>query len=444
MKKIIFLLILLCAIGLNAIAQSSKFVHIGDRIPDMKFKISHYSYPYAHISDFKGKYIILDLWGKTCGGCIATIPKMQGLQKKYRDQLQVIMVTKDPESEVKKLAAHSVNVRDNDLPSVMGDTAFSGLFNYKYLPTYVWVDPNGIVKYITNTYDMTEENLLLFLEGKELLVKEIVDVKTDFDLPDIIQWYPYNKKIGIYSYLAPMPGNNIRGMGNWSRLTNDSGNIYRIDLSSDLSQLYFMAYLLDNEQVNFRSDNISKDRLIIKLRDSSLFISDEATAKNIFIYNLITNNNAPTESVYRYMQKDLDFFLKAHSSLIKKEISCLVIKRLPDIEQKLFTKHPDTKPEESEDYQTGKFNSINIHWEGAKGSLLSSGIKYTGKQIIDETGISFDKNVDFGFIKTHWKNLSSFNKELESYGLQVSEEKRLLYCILIEDSFQKNVSTYVN
>jgi len=40
----------------------------------------------VHLSDYKGKVIVLDFWATWCGPCRASFPKMQELVKKYKDK----------------------------------------------------------------------------------------------------------------------------------------------------------------------------------------------------------------------------------------------------------------------------------------------------------------------------------------------------------------------
>jgi len=40
----------------------------------------------VHLSDYKGKVIVLDFWATWCGPCRASFPKMQELVEKYKDK----------------------------------------------------------------------------------------------------------------------------------------------------------------------------------------------------------------------------------------------------------------------------------------------------------------------------------------------------------------------
>lgn len=50
-----------------------------------------------HLSELKGKYILLDFWSSGCGPCIMALPEMGELQKKYADKLAIVSLSSDTE-----------------------------------------------------------------------------------------------------------------------------------------------------------------------------------------------------------------------------------------------------------------------------------------------------------------------------------------------------------
>src|SRR5882762_10107873 len=68
-------------------------VKVGDTLPDYSIgNMINYSSTSARLSDFKGKWMILDLWSSTCSGCLAAMPKLLQLQKEFEGKLQIIML----------------------------------------------------------------------------------------------------------------------------------------------------------------------------------------------------------------------------------------------------------------------------------------------------------------------------------------------------------------
>ena len=50
-----------------------------------------------HLTELKGKYILLDFWSSGCGPCIMSIPEMGEVQEKYKDRLAIVSLSSDTE-----------------------------------------------------------------------------------------------------------------------------------------------------------------------------------------------------------------------------------------------------------------------------------------------------------------------------------------------------------
>jgi cytochrome c biogenesis protein CcmG/thiol:disulfide interchange protein DsbE len=84
---------------------------IGSTAPE--FELADLSGKKVHLSDFKGKVVILDFWATWCGPCRMEIPEFVKLQDKYRDKgLEIVGLSldSDGESAVRPFAAkHGIN-----------------------------------------------------------------------------------------------------------------------------------------------------------------------------------------------------------------------------------------------------------------------------------------------------------------------------------------------
>jgi thiol-disulfide isomerase/thioredoxin len=90
------------------------------------------------ISEFKGKYTILEFTSKFCGPCLAMLPELEGLYKRNNDRMELVAISVDPESiwmkEDNKLSYHDWNDHKCavDLANVYGA---------KGTPCFVIIDP---------------------------------------------------------------------------------------------------------------------------------------------------------------------------------------------------------------------------------------------------------------------------------------------------------------
>ena len=55
---------------------------IGDEIPDFSF--TDFNGQARKLSDFKGKYVLLDFWGTWCSPCVAELPALKEVYGKFR------------------------------------------------------------------------------------------------------------------------------------------------------------------------------------------------------------------------------------------------------------------------------------------------------------------------------------------------------------------------
>lgn len=176
MKVIYCLMIFFCP--LVSIGQTAKPLMVGDNLPDITFKkVINYNDTTARLSDFKGRYIILDFWAVWCGACITKLPALDSLQQKYRDKLSVIMIdcmrrSHDTEEKITRLVTTNwqETYHKNFNCVVVADSSglFKRLFSFKVIPHYVWLDTKGKIIAITSSAEVTDANIALMLKGSKL------------------------------------------------------------------------------------------------------------------------------------------------------------------------------------------------------------------------------------------------------------------------------------
>ncbi|WP_431199645.1 TlpA family protein disulfide reductase [Mucilaginibacter sp. P19] len=307
----------------NTQVAKKAFLKIGDKLPDVYFKVSNYKTPTIRLSNLKQKLILLDLWGTYCGTCIDYMPKVEQLQKRFRDSIQVIMVTKNSDNEVKQCAIRAENVKNNQLPFINGKERLAGYFNLTFVPQYVWINDRGIIKNISEENDVTDVNVRKFISGNEVVVKRKDTIPNpDSDIPLIVQMYPYlGKNLYIQSYLAPLDltkyttGSQIQDGLRLKKYKMISGNTFTF------KELYKLAYGYSSNKYP-----LNNDRVILTFNDSAHFADPDKG----YIYELRVNKNISTNRVLKHIQSELDLFFNVQSSLQKQRVTCLVFKKLND------------------------------------------------------------------------------------------------------------------
>lgn len=98
-----------------------------------------------HLSEFKGKYILLDFWSQGCGPCLQSLPEMEEVAKLYKDHMEVVSICSYPKEswldfiERKGLTGNQWN------EFAKGKTGLAAVYQVKAIPYYVMISPEGVV-----------------------------------------------------------------------------------------------------------------------------------------------------------------------------------------------------------------------------------------------------------------------------------------------------------
>ena len=147
-------------------------LNIGDHVPDLIFKnTENFSENQQRISDFKGKLLILDFWATTCGSCLAAMPKMDSLQKAFKNQIQIILIS-DRETMpkanafLKAFKNQEIKAAIEGFPKIYNDNRWTQYFPYRSVPHHVWIGEDGKVVAITNGFNTNKKNIADYLAGQ--------------------------------------------------------------------------------------------------------------------------------------------------------------------------------------------------------------------------------------------------------------------------------------
>lgn len=118
------------------------------------------------LSDFRGKWVVLDFWGTWCGWCVKGIPALKEAYKKYAGKFEVISIDcNEPEEDWREGVRHYelpwVNVYNNQTDGrLLKDYSVEGF------PTKVIISPEGKIVDITVGEDPSFfERLASFVNG---------------------------------------------------------------------------------------------------------------------------------------------------------------------------------------------------------------------------------------------------------------------------------------
>lgn len=128
-------------------AQRATDAMINNHISAPDFTLPDMQGNNVSLSDFRGKYVVVDFWGSWCIWCIKGFPELKSAYEKYADRMEVVGVDcgDTPEAwlaAVEKYKLPWVNLYNGDKDKENG---VLNLYNVQGFPTKVLIDPQGNV-----------------------------------------------------------------------------------------------------------------------------------------------------------------------------------------------------------------------------------------------------------------------------------------------------------
>ncbi|GGD69065.1 hypothetical protein GCM10011514_36510 [Emticicia aquatilis] len=117
------------------------------------------------LASLKDKIIIVDFWATWCGPCLASMPGMQEVQRKYKDNPKVkflfIDTLEDDEDYLSKVKKLISDKKYDDLTVLLDvDSKLVAKYKVEGIPTKFVIDSNGKVRFKSVGYSGNKENLV--------------------------------------------------------------------------------------------------------------------------------------------------------------------------------------------------------------------------------------------------------------------------------------------
>ncbi|RZK42316.1 MAG: DUF3738 domain-containing protein [Pedobacter sp.] len=184
MKRILLIILLILNI---AHAQ----IQLNDFVPALHFStVINSPLKEVNTDQLKGKLIWIEFWATWCGPCVSEMPKLQALQDQFKDQLQVITVTAEPEQRIKQF----LKAKPSNLWFAIDTVGnLAAMFPHRLIPHSVLISPSGKLIALTAPENITEEKIKRVLKGEQVEFAEKKDnltldfVKTYFFAEDTVK-----------------------------------------------------------------------------------------------------------------------------------------------------------------------------------------------------------------------------------------------------------------
>lgn len=408
---------------------------IGDQVPDILINnIINNDKRSIRTSDYKDKLLVLDFWDTTCSVCIASMPKLDSLQRVFGDQIKLLSVTWQPEDMITKFFKTNRFLNERTSPvhraSVVDDRALRTYFRYETNPHVIWIYKGKVVA-ITGGEYITKQNIQTLLDGK--IVSWPLKNDSFNPMNPIMQLSGLSEEVATsplygYSVLTGLSNDMNIGMGGLFFKQDTIRNRSRLAFfNQDLAAIY--QILLYATKPTVTKEELEQDatktpylphpsRKVLEVKDLSRFHNDTNedqalwNRKNRFCYEIEREGRVDQMTLANAAVRDLNNRFRLNGRYEKRKVKCLVFIR---------TDKPLTDVVEK-----GKGGmSIPVL------AMMRLDINQKFPPAVNETGLGYE--VEFN-MKPDDGTIASLRKEIQRHGLDLIEAEREIEVIVISDA----------
>jgi len=396
----------------------------GKICPDFVLKnIKYFEKRQAGLHDFKGKWLVLDFWNKTCSSCISSFPKISELQKEMGDKVQFMLVgIQDQENQI-ELMYDKFKEKEKLVMPCAFDSSLANRWDIFTAPYIIVIDPNGKVQAIT--YSVNAENLLNLMKG------------APHHLPKAYRVHEEMKDTMIaYDEKRPLLINGNGGVDSeflfrslLSAFNSAKQHVYVISsiyneerpgtfqvLGATIANLYMYAYV-----GTVTPDSDFYPNPIVEIKDTLLF-----RAYKEFCYSLhIPPYISTKQRMMDVMQRDLTNYFPYTAKIEERKFPCFKLVVLTsDAKRTLASKGGRA----SFKVVVPKVEFIATNYDF--GSFLALLGRFNGNDIINATDITGNIDIHFnGFLAS----IVEVKAELNKHGLDLIPAERPLKVLVIRE-----------
>ncbi len=331
--NIVAILFLLLSFQINLGMAQIKELEVGDKIPNQLLKIINNNLE-------EPKPTIINFWATWCVPCIRELGLLDSVLK-GTDSIKVFSITYEDEKTIESFLERNTDLKSGKLTIIPSDTLFKNYFPHRMLPHNIWIGSDGVVQYITGAEDMTKENILSFMNSKEIETGGKIDI-IDFDpyepfhLRDSAFTYRsiLTKSIdGIFSGVTVVPEGNFanRKISRAFFFNRSLANIlwWVINHGKSSKDFYNTMRIQTSDSLRYFWPSVAP----VSFENSSYKTRKEWMVDNAYCYELRFKMPKSDSLFYSYILDDLKRNFNFEIDIIKDSIICSVI-RLQDTASK--------------------------------------------------------------------------------------------------------------
>jgi thiol-disulfide isomerase/thioredoxin len=150
------------------VEKGIRALQVGEVMPELKIsRIFNDSKKTALTSDYKERLLILDFGNTGCSGCVAALPHMEKLQKKFGTKIKIFWVTPEYEADVEGFWNRNRYTRGNTLSTIVEDSTLRAYFKHASWPHTAWIYKGKVIG-ITSPEYVDADNISRVLRGERV------------------------------------------------------------------------------------------------------------------------------------------------------------------------------------------------------------------------------------------------------------------------------------
>lgn len=423
-------LALLFAIPAQLEAQELK---IGDKVPDITLTAMENDTPFTLYSINK-KLVIVQFWNTLCKGCIRSFPKADSLQKKYKENVEFIYVSKESRQQIDEFFRLRRKIRKPAVKFITGDTVLNRYFPHLFVPHHVWLKDGKTVIAITAGQNTSDRTIAAFLsENKTVLATVKKQVHYDKRKPAVTLNIDSNwKAYAGFSYLMPPVDSAYFFLSN----TRESGSVaHNRFVTNKATMLRLLLSAFDEggkKQFERGANNLDvylvKNKILLQPEERSLY--DTWSQHHTFFYDVMVPP-ARANELYSFMQQDLQRIFNVSARIEQRLVNCMCIK-LGDSSKLPYTAGGPIKGG-GIDFK----NDSLLHFRNTTLTTLVWKLefhaRFTDFHLKDHSGVTSKLDLDVPLSLTDHFDYTLLDKQLRKYGLFLEKKRCESEVLVIRD-----------
>lgn len=414
------------------------YPEIGKPIYNFTIKdVRNYPTKEIRLHDLKGRNIILDFWHKECVACIRSFPKMNELHKKFKNDVTIIIVgMEDNTNRIRDIYKTFQEKYNLEMVHAFDSMAFWNISQSGSAPKLIYIDKKGIVQAVTSS--ASEEQIAAFIKGEPFEFKNTsysASLVRDYDnsKPYLVDGNGGDSDNFLYRSLLAKYERGMPWGGTSGTVERTLSYTNLLQGTFSLKRLYWLAYTgIEDWMYSDSSYGKVYPYPVLELKDTTEFILDPDNYKGYYWYSLrVPKAKANKKHVMETIQRDLKTYFDYDVSFETRSMPCWKLVASEKAKTAYLSKTTDRK---NAFYDYHGYNLVNI----TINSFIAATFSATGTgydiPIIDETGIT-------GRIDIELKNITMNNWDavvaaIREKGFDVIKSEHPMRVMVLRDAVE--------